>query len=119
MSLETIQHQGKNIVLVDYTQCGSLQEQKTLMAHSTKEILAKPDNSVLLMIDFKGQKTSPELTELGKKSVVEINGKLKKATFVGITALQKIILNAINLLSKTEIKALNTREDALNYLVKE
>lgn len=118
-SIELIDYNGKKIFFADFSRCETTEDILKLILEGKEVALKEPDDSILALQDFTDKKASKEIVELVKKVSKETEPKLHRQAVVGVTSLQRVILNGVNRLLKKEIKAFSTKEEALEYLTKE
>jgi hypothetical protein len=118
MSLSYINYKGKRILYVDYTQCKTTEEMLKVLEDVKKEY----ENTTHMFIsinDFRGTFGSSEFmkraSQLGKEL---FDKRTLKTTVLGITGIKKILLNGYNALVKNKLVPFDTKEEALEYLVK-
>ena len=86
--------------------------------HKVKEhILIQPDKSILLLSDVTNTYYNPELISIMKNFSRAITPHVKASAMVGITGITKIFFNALVKLTGREIKAINSLEEARDWLV--
>ena len=118
MPVTTINYFGKRIVLMDYTPCKSKGEMISTLKESEFYLNAIPGKSLTLS-DFTGVHGNPEFMSAAKKaSRNTFDHKVEKAAAVGVTGLKKILLNGYNLIAKNKIMPFDSREEAIDYLIK-
>jgi len=113
-----IEHSGKQVLFVDYSNCNAaLLRQIALECH--RVLAQQPPNSSLTLNDVSGTRFDQESVAF-LKSVVRDNAPyVKKAAVVGVTGLQRLIYEAVQAFSKRSIPCFNSRQEALDWLVKE
>jgi hypothetical protein len=118
MSISYIQHQGKKILYIDYSNCKTVND-TIILLEMTREFYLKSDEKFYCLNNFTGCASNNEYMELAKKYAREVfaNRNIKEACF-GISNIQRILLAAYNLVAKDKIVAFNTKEEALEFLVK-
>jgi len=118
MSISYIQHKGKKILYVDYSQCKTVNDTINVLEMVRNEYL-RTSESYLSLNNFTGVSSNNEYMELVKKYGKEIfDARTIKNAAIGITGIKKILLSAYNLIVKNKLMAFDTREEALEYLVK-
>jgi hypothetical protein len=118
MSNSFIQYKGKKILYSDYSNCKTPQETIELLEQTRKLYLSTNEN-YLALNNFSNAPSNTEYVELAKKYGKELFDKrnIKEACF-GLTPIKKILLSAYNLVVKDKIISFDTKEEALEYLVK-
>jgi hypothetical protein len=118
MSNSFIEYKGKKILYSDYSNCKTPQE-TIIVLEQTRQIYANSTEMYLALNNFTNAPSNTEYMELAKKYAKEFfdNRNIKEACF-GITGIKSILLSAYNLVVKNKIIAFNSKEEALEYLVK-
>lgn len=120
MPISDITHQGKQVVLVDYSDCKKKQQMLDLALELTDYLLAKPDKHLLVLFDYTDAFLSSEFMKVAKEGRAKLyQTKTAKAAALGVTGIKKVLLKGYNALSKGEgIQMFDTKTEALDYLVK-
>ena len=111
-------HQGKQVLLVDYTNCAR-QTLLDILKERECIVMAQPAGSVLLLVDVTGAQFSKDTVEEIKKVAVRERDRVKRAAIVGMEGVPKVFLDAVQNFSAREYFMFGTREDALAWLVEE
>lgn len=113
-----VDHAGKQILFVNYANCDTslLRE----VAQECHRVLAgQPPGSALTLNDVSGTRFDHESVAF-LKSIVKSNAPfVKRAAVVGVTGLQRLIYEAVQAFSKRSIPCFTSRQDALDWLIKE
>jgi hypothetical protein len=111
-------HKDKRIYYSDWTNLKTVEQAIPVMNETADYIINLGQNNLLEIIDTKGSYATSETL----KHLKEINNKVKllskKKAIVGLTSSQRIILNAINIISGTSIQGFDDLEEAKDWLVK-
>ena len=113
-----ISHKGKQILLVDITNC-SAEEMMKLAQIVPSYLVNEPPGSVLLLADFSGSKFDKAAFETLKQATVFDRPHLKRSAWVGTEALPKVFYENLKAFSQRDLPTFNTREEALEFLVAE
>jgi hypothetical protein len=117
MSLSYITYKGKRILFVDYTQCKNTAEMINVL-EIVKNEYEKSSNPFLAINDFTGTYGSNEFLNAASKHKELFDSKTIKTAVLGITGIKKILLNGYNAFVKKKQVPFDTKEEALEYLVK-
>ena len=118
MSLSYINYKGKKILFVDYTKCKTIHDTIQVLESVRNEYLKSSEN-ILAINDFADVAVNNEYMELAKKYAKEIfDAKTIRNSCIGIVGIKKILLSAYNLTVKNKLMPFDTKEEALEYLVK-
>lgn len=113
-----IAHQGKTILLVDFSQC-TADEILRLLPDIQELITTQPRNSVLAFGDFTGAEFRRDVAERIKETLVFDKPYVKRSALVGVDKIPKVFLDSFRTFSQRELPVFKTREEALDWLVKE
>jgi|SRR5579862_9708217 len=113
-----IEHQGKQILFVDLSNCSSAEVTK-IVHLVPKFVTAEPKNSVLLLADFRGAEFDRTAVTAMKEGTVFDRPHIKKSAWFGTETLPKIFYDHIKVFSQRDLPTFKTREEALDWLVKD
>ncbi|MGH9492157.1 MAG: hypothetical protein ACRD2K_01525 [Terriglobales bacterium] len=113
-----ITHQGKQILLIDYSGC-TRQALLDILKESERIVLAQPPGSVLTLADVTGVEVSKDVVDEAKKVAVRERDRVKRAAIVGIESVPKVLFDAVQTFAAREYHTFATREEALDWLVQE
>ncbi|HEV2021278.1 MAG TPA: hypothetical protein VGQ94_02010 [Terriglobales bacterium] len=113
-----ITHQGKQILLVDYTNC-TRQTVLDILKERERIVLAQPKGSVLTLVDVTGAQFSKDTVEEVKIVAVRERDRVKRAAMVGVEGVPKVLVDAVRNFAARDYHAFPTREAAMDWLVKE
>jgi len=113
-----IKYKGKKILYSDYSNCKTPQETIEVL-EQTRKIYLNSYEKYLALNNFSNAPSNTKCVDLAKKNGKELFDKrnIKEACF-GLSGIKNILLSAYNLVLKDKIIAFNTKEEALEYLVK-
>ena len=113
-----VEHRGKRILLVDISHCSATEVEK--MARLVPSyVTSEQEGSVLLLADFTGAEFNRIAIDRLKESAVFDRPHLKRSAWVGIEKLPKIFFEHIKSFSRRELPTFTTREEAMDWLVKD
>lgn len=118
MGYEWIEYKGKKILYVDYSACKTKEEmlaQLEIMA----DVFDKSGGNVLSLTNFTGNYGSKEFMERAKELADVFRRNRKKSAVLGIVGAKKVLLQAYTLLTRDNMMPFDSREKALEYLIKE
>jgi hypothetical protein len=113
-----ITHQGKQILLLDLSNCSAAQVQKTIRA-LPELVTTRPRNSILILSDFTGASFDEEALRVMKETAVFDKPFIKKTAWVGAPYFPEAFAKNLRSFSRREFPAFETRDEALRWLVKE
>jgi len=113
-----ISHQGKRILLTDFSNCSAVEVEK--IARAIPEVVtAQPRASVLILTDFGGASFSREAILAMKESAVFDKPHIKKSAWVGAESLPDVFQENIESFSRREFSRFKDRQEALEWLAKD
>jgi hypothetical protein len=113
-----IEHRGKQILLADISNCTPREVEKLALLVPSY-VTSEPRGSVLLLADFTGAEFDRIAIERLKESAVFDRPHLKRSAWVGIEKLPAIFLEHIKNFSQRDLPSFKTREEAMDWLVKD
>jgi hypothetical protein len=118
MSVSFIQYKGKKVLFADYSNCKTPQETIEVL-EQTRKCYLNNDEKFLALNNFSNAPSNTEYMDLAKKYAREYFDarNIKEACF-GLSGIKSILLSAYNLVVKNKVLNFNTKEEALDYLVK-
>jgi len=118
MGLSYIQHKGKKIMYLDYTHCKNSQEMIEVLNEVRREY-ERTTETFVAVADFRGNFGSSEfMKEANKLAKDHLDKRTLKTAVLGVLGIKRILLNAYNAIVNNKLVAFDTREEALDYLVK-
>ncbi|MGA2695474.1 MAG: hypothetical protein ABSE92_05410 [Terriglobales bacterium] len=114
--IRTLQHQGKEILLVDFSGCQS-PEIITLLAEVQSQIGEQAQDSVFVLADFSGAHVDRNASTRIKEVLVYDRPYVKKSAWVGTDSLPKVFYENFKAFSQRELPAFKTRAEAMEWLV--
>jgi len=113
-----ITHEGKQVLVLDFTNCTP--EEVTLLAEEAERIITgQPHNSALVLADFEGAQFSRDAVTRIKEVTTHDRPFVKRVAWVHTRNLPKVLYDGIKTFSQREFPTFETREEALEFLVKE
>jgi hypothetical protein len=113
-----ITHQGKQILFIDVTNCAA-EEVIELVTEVQCMVTAQPPKSVLTLSDLTGARFSRSAVTRMKEVAVFDRPYVKRAAFVGAQSLPRVFYEALKTFSQREFRKFKTREEAMDWLVRE
>jgi hypothetical protein len=113
-----VDHLGKRVLFINYADC-DIAMLKAVAEEMHRVISKEPPNSVLTLNDVSGTNFDSESVAVLKSKVAANAPYVKRAAVIGITGLQRLIYEGVQKFSQRNIPAFDTREEALNWLVKD
>ncbi len=113
-----ITHQGKQILLLDLSNCSSA-EVETIFRAVPEVVTSRPYSSVLILSDFSGASITEEALRVMKETAVFDKPYVKKSAWMGTKSLPILLLEVLSAFSRRDFPTFETREQALAWLVKD
>src|SRR5713101_7692264 len=111
-------HQGKQILLADLANCNA-EEVTAIVGEVQRIVTAQPRESVLALNDLTGAQFSRDAVTRMKEVAVLDRPYVKRAAMVGAESLPKVFYDALKTFSRREFPRFKTREEAMDWLVRE
>ena len=111
-------HRGKQILLVDLANCNA-EEVTAIVGEVQRIVTAQPRESVLALNDLTGAQFSRDAVTRMKEVAVLDRPYVKRAAMVGAESLPKVFYDALKTFSRREFPRFKTREEAMDWLVRE
>lgn len=112
-----IDHLGKQILLVDFSDC-SADQMLSLLEGFRDKVASQPQNSLLILADFTGASFDKSLITRMKELLVLDRPYVKRAAWVGTKSLPHVYYENFKSFSKRNLPSFDTREEALDWLVR-
>lgn len=113
-----IVHRGKRVLSINYANC-DVAMLKAVAEEGHRVIALELRDSVLTLNDVTGTGFDQESVEVLKARVAANAPYVKRAAVIGISGLQRLIYEAVQMFTKRTIRAFSSREEALDYLVQD
>ena len=116
--MKFIEYKGKRVLFNDYAGC-DIAMVKAISEEMHRVISKEPPNSVLTLNDVTGTSFDSESVAILRSKVAANAPYVKRAAVFGVSGLQQLIYEGIQKFSERRIPSFKTRQEALEYLVKE
>ena len=113
-----VTHKNNKVLLVDLSNC-TPDEVSQLCRLVPSYVTAEPRGSLLLLADFSGAKFDKAAIASLKEGTVYDRPHLKRSAWVGTETLPKVFYENIKAFSQRDLPTFKTRDDALDWLVRE
>lgn len=110
-----IQHGGKDILLVDFSDCKA-DEAYFIIDKAKALISTKPHQSLLTLTDVTNFRFNEKVSDLMKEYAAHNKPFVKAAAVVGIVGLKKIIYQGVMMFSQRKLHAFDTVDEAKTWL---
>jgi hypothetical protein len=113
-----IEYLGKRVLFINYAEC-DIATLKAVAEEGHRVIAKELPNSVLTLNDVSRTSFDIESVAVLKSKVAANAPYVRRAAVFGITGLQRLIYEAVQRFTQRSIPVFDSREEALNWLVKE
>jgi len=113
-----IKHKGQAIFLIDFSHCKG-KEILLLLDQVRADVARNAPGSVLTLADFSGAQVDKAVATKIKEVLVLDRPYVKKSAWVGTDSLPHVFYENFKSFSQREIPTFETREEAMDWLVKE
>ena len=115
MAFETVSYQGKTIVIVDIANTKP-DEAIAALQEAQQQISKLPPKSALILTDATNAVYNKASSAAMKDFAAKNTPFVKASAVVGADGIRTILLEAVRLLTRREIRACATREEAMAWL---
>ncbi|MFZ0735343.1 MAG: hypothetical protein WAM79_23705 [Candidatus Sulfotelmatobacter sp.] len=116
--LSFVKHKGKAIFLIDFSQCKV--KEMVLLLDQVRAAVARHDpGSVLTMADFTGAEVDKNVATRIKEVLTLDRPYVKKSAWVGTEDLPHVFYENFKSFSQRDFPAFKTREEAMDWLVRD
>ena len=116
--LRFVKHKGQAIFLIDFSHCKG-KEMLLLLDQVRADVARHAPGSVLTLADFSGAHVDKAVATKIKEVLVLDRPYVKKSAWVGTDSLPHVFYENFKNFSQREFPTFETREEAMDWLVKE
>lgn len=116
--LSFVKHKGKAIFLIDFSHC-KIKEMLLLLEQVRAEVARHERGSVLTLGDFTGAEVDKKVATRIKEVLTLDRPYVKKSAWVGTEDLPHVFYENFKSFSQREIPTFKTREEAMDWLVRD
>jgi hypothetical protein len=113
-----ITHKGKQVLLVDLSNCKAAEVEK-ISQLVPSFITAEPRGSVLVLGDFTGAQIDRKAADRIKLGATLDRPHIKRSAWVGTESIPHVFFQAMKSFTQRDLTSFKTREEALEWLVKD
>jgi hypothetical protein len=121
MKSHWLEHQGKRILIADYSGFGD--DSEAIYAEGQQvihELMNEPGHAALVIIDVHNTSASIPNSAVFRKILLESSGFVAKRAVIGLTASTRYFVNTLmHMAGKGSIVPVDSLEKALDWIVKE
>ena len=110
-----IEHKGKQILLIDFSQA-TTQQMQLLLEHVRITVAQHARESVVTLADFHGAEINHAVATKIKEVLTLDRPFVKKTAWVGIDGIPHAFMDNFQTFSQREIVTFKTREEAMDWL---
>ncbi|MBN1431005.1 MAG: hypothetical protein JXB07_21730 [Anaerolineae bacterium] len=114
-----VDYKGKQILLEDLS---GIQDDDTLIElikQAQQVVKSQPPKSVLVVVDLTKSRLSPKVYQFSKTATEENSPHVKASTIVGIGGIMDLLAKAVSAFAQRELTSFDTREEAMEWLIKQ
>ncbi len=116
--IHLVTHGGRKILLIDFSGCTS-KEMLAVVDEAQRVIAKTPNSSLLTLADYTGAQVDKAVATRIKEVLVRDRPHVRRSAWVGTESLPKVFYENFKSFSKREFPAFKTREEAMEWLVKD
>src|SRR5580692_13113119 len=113
-----ITHQGKQILLIDASNCSAAEVEKIFRA-VPEFVTTRPRGSVLILSDFRGASIDQDAIRIMKETAVFDKPYIKRSAWTGAKSLPHALSEDLGNFSRRNFPVFETREEALAWLTRD
>jgi hypothetical protein len=111
-----IHHRGKAIILHDYTGLANQEYVDAILENS--KLAETEDYPVeLILVDATDTVVNKDVIKAYKHISKNASARISKSAVIGATEIQKLFITTVSAFSKMDIRAFESKDDALEWLV--
>ncbi len=120
--VKVVDHKGKKVLLIDYSglRAKDPEDKKTVFEciKEARRITDAAGSAMSFLSDVTDAQSDQEVVDALREFAIYTasSGKVEKECVVGVAGVQKLLVNMINLMSKSKLVVLDTREQGMEYL---
>ena len=116
--LRFIQHKGHAIFVIDFSNCSGAE--MLLLIEQIRSIVARhPHNSMLTLADFNGAEIDKKVATRMKEVLTLDRPYVKRSAWVHAESVPHVFYENIKSFSQRDIPTFETREEAMDWLVRD
>ena len=116
--LRFVKHKGQAIFLIDFSHCKA-KEMLLLLDQVRADVARHAPGSVLTLADFSGAQINKAVATKIKEVLVLDRPYVKKSAWVGTDNLPHVFYENFKSFSQRDLPTFETREEAMDWLVRE
>lgn len=113
-----IEHKGRRVLFINYSHC-DVAMLKAVAEEGHRVIAREQPNSVLTLNDVTGTNFDKESVAVLQAMVAGNAPYVRRAAVIGISGLQRLIYEGVQAFSRRRIPLFESRQQALDWLVRE
>ena len=116
--IQIVTHRGKAVMVIDFRDC-TAQQVLAIATDAQAQIADQPRDSVLTLADFTGAQIDKGAATRIKEALAMDRPYVKRSAWVGTDSLPKVFYENFKSFSQREFPAFKTREEAMDWLVRD
>jgi hypothetical protein len=114
-----VDYKGKRILLEDFSNILDEDELIRLIEKAGKVVQSQAKGSVLVVVDLTNSRYSPRVTQESKQIAAGNTPYIHASTLVGVKGLMDIVVRGINAFTGRKLMVFGSREEAMEWLIKQ
>ena len=116
---QIIDHQGKKIFFIDFSDLTSVAEIKKVILDAQKYICSQPKSSVNTLTSVEGTHFNNEIKDLFADFLKGNKPFVKASAIIGISGLKQIMFNSLMVISGRDSHSFSTLDQAKDWLTRQ
>ena len=116
--LRFVKHKGQAIFIIDFSHCS--EKEILLLLEQVRSIISRHERGTMLTLgDFTGAEVDRKVATRLKEVLTLDRPYVKRSAFVGAESMPHVFYENVKSFSQRDIPAFKTREEAMDWLVRE
>ncbi|MBN1889288.1 MAG: hypothetical protein JW850_14940 [Thermoflexales bacterium] len=114
-----VDYKGKRILLEDFSSIRDEREFLALIKQAEGIVQSQPPKSVLVAVELTGARFSSTISQASKEASARNTPYVKASAMVGVKGLMQVMLKAVSTFAHRELVSFDTREQAMEWLIRQ
>jgi hypothetical protein len=116
--IKVLDYSGHRVLLHDFSHCDPT-AMRTILEEGQRTVALEPLNSVLSLVDVTGCTFDQHSITLMKSAALANAPFVRRAALIGLSALQRMVYEAVVTFSRRNIPLFRSRKEALDWLIED
>jgi hypothetical protein len=117
--VQFVDYKNRKILLEDFSNITDENELIALMKEAVGVVHSQPKGSALVVVDMTNARFGPKVSQESKEASKSNTPYIRASALVGIKGVAEIVVNSISRFTGRELRAFATREEAMEWLIKQ